>query len=114
MPDRWILRAVPPTMPKWASKVGWHLVLALVMLLMQQAGLRHSLQHALQDESAPTHAVCVECLAHHANDVGATHAIPALVLVEFGHVLTADEAQPQLGHSVQTGYLPRAPPVLPI
>ena len=97
-------------MPKW----GWHMVLALVMLLMQQAGLRHSLQHALQDERAPAHTACVECLAHHANDVGATHALPVLVLAQFDHVLTADEAQPQRGHSVQTGYLPRAPPVMSV
>ena len=101
---------MPKSLPKW----GWHLLLAMVMLLMQQAGLRHSLQHALQDESAPTHTVCVECLAHHANDLGATHTLPVLALAEFDHVLTADGAQPQLGHSVQTGYEPRAPPVLSV
>jgi len=101
---------------RWKSRVTrpwrWHLVLALVMLLMQQAGLRHGLRHALQDEGAPTHAACMECLAHHANDLGATYTVPELVLADVEHVLTSDEAQAQRGHSVQTGYLPRAPPVL--
>ena len=106
MQYRWKSRVTPP----W----HWHLVLALVMLLMQQAGLRHSLQHALHDDGAPTHAACVECLAHHANDLGTTHTVPALALAEFDHVLTADEAHAQSGHGVQAGYLPRAPPALSV
>ncbi len=104
------IRRTSRVTPPWR----WHLVLALVMLLMQQAGLRHSLYHALHDEGAPTHTVCLECLAHHANDLGATHTVPALVLADFDHVLTADEAQAQLGHCVQTGYQPRAPPPLSV
>jgi hypothetical protein len=106
MQNRWKSRVTPP----WR----WHLVLALVMLLMQQAGLRHSLQHALHDDGAPTHAACVVCLAHHANDLGATHSVPTLVLAAVDHVLTADAAQGQRGHCVQTGYLPRAPPALSV
>jgi hypothetical protein len=98
---------------RWMSKLGWHMVLALVMLLMQQAGLRHSLQHATRNDSAPTHTVCLECLAHHASDHSMAPTVPALLATTFDHVLTADTAQPQCGHSVQVGYLSRAPPVLP-
>jgi hypothetical protein len=89
---------------------GWHLLLVLVMLLMQQAGLRHALQHASRDEGAPTHTVCVECLSHHASDAGAVPTLPALDLARFDHVLTADTAQPQCGQGVPTCYRPRAPP----
>lgn len=95
---------------RWLSRLGWHTLLALVMLLMQQAGLRHSLQHATRDDGAPTHTVCVECLAHHASDHSAAPTVPVLALASFDHVLTADAAQPQCGQSVVTGYLPRAPP----
>lgn len=87
-------------------------MLALAMLLMQQAGVRHSLQHATNDDGAPAHIACLECLALHASDHGATPAALTLALASFDHVLTADAAQPQCGHSVVTGYQPRAPPVL--
>jgi hypothetical protein len=93
------------------SRLGWQMLLALVMLLMQQAGLRHSLTHATRDDSTPTHTACLECLAHHASDHSMAHTVPVLLLASFDHVRAADAAQPQCGHSVQTGYLPRAPPV---
>jgi hypothetical protein len=56
------------------QRAGWHWVLALVLLLMQQAGLRHGLQHATRDDGAPTHAACLECVAHHASDAGTLDA----------------------------------------
>lgn len=100
------------------GRIGWHLVLALVMLLMQQAGLRHALQHATdrasRDDGGATHAVCVECLAHHANDTSVTPTVPSLALAHLDHALTADTARPQCGQGFAAHYLSRAPPsVLP-
>lgn len=92
--------------------MGWHFMLALLMLLAQQTGLRHSLKHAVHDEGAATHAVCLECLAHHANDHSATPIVPVLALAGFDHVLTEGLACAQCGHGFQAGYLPRAPPAV--
>ena len=61
---------------QWSRHIGWHLVLALFMLFMQQAGWRHALQHATRDEGAPTHTVCLECLAHHASDPSVAPTVP--------------------------------------
>lgn len=94
------------------GRIGWHVLLALVMLLMQQAGLRHALQHATLDDGAPTHTVCVECLAHHASDSGVAPTVPALAHATFDHVLTADAARPQCGQGVACVYLSRAPPLV--
>ncbi|MDO9236509.1 MAG: hypothetical protein Q7U28_10840 [Aquabacterium sp.] len=103
-------RRLPQTTPLFGW-FGWHLLLALVMLLTQQAGLRHKLQHTTNDDGAATHSACVVCLAHHGSDHSTTPTVQALVLATFEHVLTADAAQPQRAQSVVTGYLPRAPPV---
>lgn len=91
---------------RWA----WHLVLAFGLLLMQQAGLRHALQHATRDDGGATHAVCVECLAHHANDTAVTPTVPSLALARLDHALTADAAQPQCGQGLAASYQSRAPP----
>lgn len=91
--------------------MGWHVLLALAMLLMQQAGLRHALQHAARDDGAPTHTVCVECLAHHASDSGVAPTVPTLAPASFGHVLAADTTLPQCGPGVTCVYLSRAPPL---
>ena len=102
---------LPRALSRSLTRFGWHTLLALAMLLMQQVGVRHSLQHATSDDGAPTHVACLECLALHASDHGATPAALTLALASFDHVLTADAAQPQCGQSVTVGYLPRAPPV---
>jgi hypothetical protein len=94
------------------SSWRWHLVLALVVLLGQQAGLRHSLQHALRDEGAPTHAACIECLAHHASDHVVSHTQPPLALLAIEHVWTDVTGQAQCIPQTEAGYLSRAPPVL--
>lgn len=94
------------------SRWVWHVVLALVMLFMQQAGVRHSLQHATNRDSAPAHTACVECLAHHAADSTLLPTVVAPVLGQFDHVLTADAAQPQRGQGVTRAYQSRAPPAV--
>lgn len=104
-------RAHQPTASRWLGRrLGWHIVLALVLLLMQQAGLRHALQHATRDDGGATHAVCVECLAHHADDTSLTPTVPSLALARLDHALTADAAQPQCGQGFAACYLSRAPP----
>jgi streptomycin 6-kinase len=97
---------------RWISRLGWHTLLALVMLLMQQAGLRHSLQHASRDDGAPTHVACLQCLAHHASDHSAAPSLPGLLAATFEHVLTPCTGRAQCGLSVQAGYLSRAPPIV--
>lgn len=93
-------------------RMGWHLLLALVMLLMQQAGWRHGLEHhAHDDDGAPTHAACLSCVAHHAQGHALGSTAPnVLMLPGVGHVLCAIVAQPQCGNSVCLSYQSRAPP----
>jgi hypothetical protein len=97
---------------RWIPRWGWHTLLALMMLLMQQAGLRHGLLHASRNDSAPTHTVCLECLAHHASDHSVAPTVPQLMAATVVHVLAATLGQAQLGDRFLAGYLSRAPPVL--
>ena len=99
------------TFSRKLSRTGWHLVLALVMLLMQQAGLHHAFEHAgHEDEAAHTHAACLQCAAHHAQG----HALaptPLEVAMPTGsHVLRAAAMHGQRTHGVQLNYRARAPP----
>lgn len=94
------------------KRLGWHLLLAVLMLLMQQAGLRHALQHGAREDNNPAHTLCVECLAHHAADASVAPTVPSLTLSSFEHVLTADNAQQQCALDVPGAYLARAPPLV--
>lgn len=49
-----------------APRLGWHLLLALLMLLMQQGALRHGVQHIKGEDGVPTHSLCKDCLSFHA------------------------------------------------
>ncbi len=95
----------------WRS-AGWHWVLALVLLLMQQVGLLHRLHHVTHDEGAPHHTACLECVAHHASDAGAASA-PDLSLTpaRLGHVLSTAHAPAIVLAEVRAAYHARAPPV---
>jgi len=64
---------------KTVMQTGWHWVLALLMLLTQQAALRHSLHHDAHDEGPVAHSQCLSCLAGHALD-HATSGTPAVSL----------------------------------
>jgi hypothetical protein len=100
------------TTRRW-QRTGWHLVLALVMLLMQQAGLRHALHHVIDEEGAPTHTACLECLAHHANDAAALTPEPVSLMAPLlGHVLSHGPAPASAEARFSSGYWSRAPPVL--
>lgn len=94
------------------KRLGWHLLLALVMLLMQQAGWRHALQHATRDDGHHAHTLCVECLAYHAADASVAPSKAAQALAHFEHVQTADTAQPQCAPGAPGAYRARAPPAL--
>lgn len=91
---------------------GWHALLALVLVFMQQAGLRHALQHIGRDDAAPAHSVCLECLAHHAQDHGAAPTVPTLAVPSTEHVLTADQGEAQRTADVPRVYWSRAPPAI--
>ncbi len=94
-------------------RTGWHWLLALVMLFMQQAGLRHALHHVIDEEGAPAHTACLECLAHHAHDAGTLTAEPARLMAPSpAHVLSDGTAPASVVARLSTGYLSRAPPVL--
>ncbi len=94
------------------SRIGWHWLLALTLLLMQQVGLRHSLSHATaRDEGAPTHhTVCLHCLALHAT----ADSIPTVVLPVFllahTHVLVAVTTKRGCVPRTDRLYQSRAPP----
>ena len=93
-------------------RMGRHLLLALAMLLMQQAGLRHSLEHDAHEDAAPAHTACLLCMAHHAQGSPALGGTPpALPVVQAGHVLCAPAGQVQPGGAASIGYLSRAPPL---
>ncbi len=101
-------------MDRKVSRIGWRLLLALVLLLVQQAGLRHNLSHATsRDESAPTHAVCLDCLALHASADSITPVVPALALLAHAHVLAAATAQHGAEPRTERVYESRAPPASP-
>lgn len=100
------------TRPK-LYRMGWHLVLALLLLLMQQAGLHHALEHGShEDEPASLHAACLLCAAHHVQGTapGATPA-PLATPPGLGHVLHAAGMAPQRDLGVSLGFQPRAPPL---
>lgn len=95
---------------KTVMQTGWHWVLALLMLLTQQAALRHSLHHDAHDEGPVAHSQCLSCLAFHAVDHAAAPS-PTLTPPPAGapstpHVDTSRPHQPP----VHTGFLARAPP----
>jgi len=93
------------------SRTGWHIVLALVMLLMQQAGLRHAFEHAGHEHDAePTHAACLLCAAHHAQGHALSHTPPDVAEPLGSHVLRSAAQEGQRGQGVQLNYRSRAPP----
>jgi hypothetical protein len=94
------------------SRLTWRLALVFVMLLMQQAGWRHSLEHlAHDDDAAPTHAACLLCVAHHVQDHGLAAAPPVIAAPAFsGHVAHADGQRAQCPQGVRLSYRSRAPP----
>jgi hypothetical protein len=92
-------------------RIGWHLLLALMLLVMQQAALRHALQHATQDDGHPAHStLCKECLAYAATDT-VTPSAPQVIAPLAVHGLPPDDLrQAQCDPSPQAGYQTRAPP----
>lgn len=94
------------------QRLGWHLLLALFMLLMQHGALRHAYHHSANNDQHPAHGTyCKECLSYTATDVVAptTQAMvppPAMV----GHPAT--EYLIQHWAAFEARYQSRAPPRL--
>jgi len=96
------------------KRFGAYVVLALSMLLMQQGGLRHAMQHGVGDDSLPAHStLCKDCLSYCAGDV----ITPSRIALVLGTDLSAQQVasgQAQCHEAVVTGYLSRAPPLVPL
>lgn len=92
------------------KRLGAYVVLALSMLLMQQGGLRHALQHSLKDAAVPAHStVCKDCLSYCTSDI----ITPQLALLLLADQLVSQRValgQAQLGTVAEVAYLSRAPP----
>lgn len=93
-------------MKRW----GWRLLLVMVMLWMQQAGLRHSLQHALEDADQAAHVLCQECLSHHSADSALPSHPPILHSGPARHALVSLPAPTLRSVPIEWGYRSRAPP----
>jgi hypothetical protein len=93
-------------------RIGWHLLLAFMLLFMQQASLRHALQHAVQDDGHPTHStLCKDCLAYAATDNTVAPSTPQLFTPSDLHGVTPEDHQQAQRHdSPPVGYQTRAPP----
>lgn len=93
-----------------APGLGWHLLLALLMLLMQQGALRHGFQHIKGEDSAPTHTLCKDCLSFQAADQ-ALASVPLLPppLVALPEVVLTPVGVP-CAAPTRTAYEARGPP----
>ena len=95
------------------KRLGWHLVLALSLLLMQQGAIRHALQHTVKNDAAPAHStLCKDCLSYWASDALAPQA-PVVTLADGVLDCLVATGQAQCHQHVDAGYQSRAPPSLP-
>lgn len=93
------------------KRFGAYVVLALSMLLMQQGGLRHALEHSVKDDAAPAHStLCKDCLSYCASDAIAP---PTVLLALASHLIDQRVATGHTPHTqaIALGYLSRAPPL---
>lgn len=97
-------------MTRW----GWRVLLAMAMLWMQQAGLRHDLEHALEDANQAAHVLCQECLSHHSAQAVLASTPPALHLTLARHALVSLTAPTLRSVPLERAYWSRAPPSLPV
>lgn len=92
-------------------RASWQWLLALVLLLTQQAGMRHELKHLGDQDLHAAHTLCCECLAHHASDHTVATGTMALPLISAPQALRAEPAPASRWVATQTVYLSRAPPI---
>lgn len=101
-------------MRSWLSRRGarvWLLhALAALVLLAQQAGLQHSIQHERRDEGVAAHSVCKLCLAFHATDHSVAPQLTTWSGTQADHVMDGHGGQAQCVAVTSTGFQPRAPP----
>lgn len=96
-----------------------HLILALVLLVGQQAVLSHTLSHATggasgeisPDKPIPSPDNCEKCasLSQLQAAIGGHHINPSVV---FAHVASLDVFQTELNSVVESSYHARGPPVI--
>ncbi|RYY90742.1 MAG: hypothetical protein EOO15_01230 [Chitinophagaceae bacterium] len=93
-----------------SARLGWHLLLALLLLLMQQAALRHAFQHTPQDDAHPAHStLCKECLAFASIDAVASST--QLIVLDRGVFVQVPERRRAERHTLLLpAYQSRAPP----
>ncbi|MFT3857373.1 MAG: hypothetical protein QM742_07720 [Aquabacterium sp.] len=91
-------------------RLSWHLVLVAVLLLMQQAGVRHSFEHRADEDAAPSHAACLLCMAHHAQGHALSGDVPTMATPTLHHVQQAAALHARRDGSIVAAYQPRAPP----
>jgi hypothetical protein len=89
-------------------------LLAMAMLWMQQADLRHDLEHALEDANQAAHVLCQECLSHHGAQAALASTPPALHLSAARHALVSIAAPAWRSVPMERSYWSRAPPVLSV
>lgn len=97
-------------MTRW----GWRVLLVMAMLWMQQAGLRHDLEHALEDANQAAHVLCQECLSHHGAQAALASTPPALHLHLARHALVSLTAPTLRSVPLERAYWSRAPPSLSV
>lgn len=97
-------------MTRW----GWRVLLVMAMLWMQQAGLRHDLEHAREDANQAAHVLCQECLSHHGAQAALASAPPVLHLSHARHALVSVAAPSLRSVPLERAYWSRAPPSLSV
>ncbi|MFZ2299231.1 MAG: hypothetical protein A3G29_03510 [Burkholderiales bacterium RIFCSPLOWO2_12_FULL_64_99] len=90
------------------------MLLVMAMLWMQQAGLRHDLEHALEDANQAAHVLCQECLSHHGAQAALASTPPALHLHLARHALVSLTAPTLRSVPLERAYWSRAPPSLSV
>lgn len=93
-------------------RLSWHLVLAAFLLLMQQAGVRHSFEHKADEHAAASHAVCLLCMAHHAQGHALSGELPSMLAPALHHVQQAVPLPAPRDGGIRPAYLPRGPPAV--
>ena len=96
------------------TRWGWGVLRVMAMLWMQQAGLRHDLEHAREDANQAAHVLCQECLSHHGAQAALASAPPVLHLSHARHALVSVAAPSLRSVPLERAYWSRAPPSLSV
>jgi hypothetical protein len=93
------------------------IVLAGLLMFMQQQAALHELQHGLvglsgkSNPASPVHEACLQCIAFAGVDNAPASVTPTFALAEFEQPLFAAPGQAGPAVVLQTAYDTRAPPL---